>query len=75
MEFNESIYFGPLWRTYIDAFLPGAISGVAAALGIPDSLLFAGGQGGTESATQDNITTSIFGQLDIKLTDKLSERI
>tara|TARA_B100001063_G_scaffold7761_1_gene5971 strand:+ start:30 stop:2453 length:2424 start_codon:yes stop_codon:yes gene_type:complete len=72
MEFNESIYFGPLWRTYIDAFLPGAISGVSAALGIPDSLLFAGGQGGTESATQDNITTSIFGQLDIKLTEKLS---
>lgn len=73
MEFNESIYFGPLWRAYIDSFLPaGTISGVAAAFGIPDSLLFAAGQGGTESATQDNITTSIFGQLDIKITDKLS---
>ena len=73
MVFNESIYFGPTWRTYVDAFLPaGTISGIAAAFGIPDSLLFASGQGGTESATQDNTTTSIFGQLDIKLSEKLS---
>ena len=28
MDFNESIYYGSLWRTYIDAFVPGAISGV-----------------------------------------------
>ncbi|MBR51941.1 MAG: TonB-dependent receptor [Gammaproteobacteria bacterium] len=73
MEFHESIYFGPLWRTYVEAFIPaGTISGIAAAFGLPDSSLFAAGQGGTESATQDNSTTSIFGQLDIKLTDKLS---
>tara|TARA_A200000113_G_scaffold225089_1_gene244784 strand:- start:59 stop:2422 length:2364 start_codon:yes stop_codon:yes gene_type:complete len=73
MVFNESIYFGQTWRTYVDAFLPtGTISGIAAAFGIPDSLLFASGQGGTESATQDNTTTSIFGQLDIKLSEKLS---
>ena len=73
MVFNESIYFGPLWRTYVEAFLPpGTISGISAALGIPDNSLFAAGQGGTESATQDNTTSSIFAQLDIKLTDKLS---
>ena len=73
MVFNESIYFGQTWRTYVDAFLPaGTISGIAAAFGIPDSVLFASGQGGTESATQDNTTTSIFGQLDIKLSEKLS---
>ena len=73
MVFNESIYFGQTWRTYVDAFLPtGTISGIAAAFGIPDSILFASGQGGTESATQDNTTTSIFGQLDIKLSEKLS---
>ena len=28
--------------------------------------------GGTETATQDNTTTSIFAQVDIQLTDKLS---
>ena len=59
-----------MWRTYIDSFLPaGTISSIAGAFGIPDSLLFAAGQGGTETATQDKTTTSIFGQLDIKLTD------
>ena len=31
MDFNESIYYGPAFRPYIDAFLPaGTISGLAA---------------------------------------------
>ncbi len=73
LDWDESIYFGPLWRTYVEAFIPpGTISGIAAAFGIPDVLLFASGQGGTETATQDNTTTSIFAQVDIQLTDKLS---
>jgi outer membrane receptor protein involved in Fe transport len=73
LNWDESIYFGPLWRPYVEAFLPpGTISGIAGAFGIPDALLFASGQGGTETATQDNTTTSIFAQVDIQLTEKLS---
>ncbi len=72
MDFNESIYYGSLWRTYIDAFVPGAISGVSAALGIPDALLFGAGQGNTETATQDNSTMSLFAQADIQLTERLN---
>tara|TARA_B100001175_G_scaffold317153_1_gene333082 strand:- start:2667 stop:5093 length:2427 start_codon:yes stop_codon:yes gene_type:complete len=72
MIFNESVYFGTLWRSYIDAFVPGALSGVASAFGIPDSLLFGAGQGTTEVATQDNTTKSIFAQADIQLTDKIN---
>ena len=72
MDFNESIYFGSNWRTYIDAFVPGAISGVSAALGIPDALLFGVGQGNTETATQDNSTISLFAQADIQITDRLN---
>ncbi len=73
LDWDESIYFGPLWRTYVEAFIPpGTISGIAAAFGIPDALLFANGQGGTETATQDNSTTSIFAQIDVQLTEKLS---
>ena len=73
MDFNESIYYGPLWRTYLDSFLPpGTIAGVAAAFGLPDSLMFAAGQGNTESATQDNSTKSIFAQFDIQLSEKLN---
>ena len=72
MDFNESIYFGTLWRPYIDAFLPGAIAGVAQAFGLPNSLLFGAGQGNTETATQDNSTVSLFAQVDIQLSDKLN---
>ena len=75
MVFNESVYFGTLWRPYIDAFVPGALSGVAAAFGIPDSLLFGAGQGTTEVATQDNTTKSIFAQADIQISDKLNALI
>ena len=72
MDFNESIYFGTLWRPYIDAFLPGALAGVAQAFGLPNSLLFGAGQGNTETATQDNSTVSLFAQVDIQLNDKLN---
>ena len=72
MFYDNSIYFGSLWRAYIDALAPGALAGVAAAFGIPNSLLFAEGQGVNEISTQDNSTKSIFAQLDIKLSDKLS---
>ena len=75
MLFNESVYFGSMWRTYIDAFLPGALSGVSAAFGIPDSMLFGAGQGTTEVATQDNTTKSIFAQADIQLNDNLNALI
>ena len=75
MVFNESVYFGTLWRPYIDAFVPGALSGVAAAFGIPDSLLFGAGQGTTEVATQDNTTKSIFAQADIQISDRLNALI
>lgn len=71
MKFNEQLYFGSLWRTYIDAFVPGAVSGVELALGLPAGLLYAPGQGVNGTATQDNTTQSIFAQFDIKLTERL----
>ena len=72
MFYDNSIYFGSLWRAYIDALAPGALAGVAAGFGIPNELLFAEGQGVNEISTQDNSTKSLFAQLDIKISDKLS---
>ena len=72
MFYDNSIYFGSLWRSYIDALAPGALAGVAAAFGIPNSMLFAEGQGVNEISRQDNKTISIFTQLDINLTDNLN---
>ena len=75
MEYTNSIYFGSLWRGYIDALAPGALAGVASAFGIPNSMLFAEGQGVKEFSTQDNSTKSIFAQLDISFSDKLNALI
>ena len=37
MKYDNSIYFGSLWRSYIDALVPGALAGVAAAIKKIDS--------------------------------------
>ena len=71
LKFNEQLYFGSLWRTYIDAFLPGALAGTEALLGFPAGSFFAQGQGVNGKANQDNNTKSVFAQLDIKLNDRL----
>ena len=62
MHYDNSIYFGSLWRAYIDALAPGALAGVAAAFGIPNSMLFAEGQGVNEISKQDNKTMENKGQ-------------
>lgn len=75
MKYDNSIYFGSLWRSYIDALVPGALAGVAAAFGVPNASLFAAGQGVKEVSAQDNVTKSIFAQFDVKVSDKLSALI
>ena len=73
MAFNESIYLGPLWRNYIEAYLaPGTFAGLELALGLPSGAIYGEGQGGTETASQDNETTSLFMQLDYNVTDRLN---
>ena len=73
MAFNESIYLGPLWRNYIEAYLaPGTFAGLELSLGLPSGAIYGEGQGGTETASQDNETTSLFMQLDYNVTDRLN---
>ena len=73
MAFNESIYLGPLWRNYIEAFLaPGTFAGLELALGLPSGAIYGEGQGGTETASQDNETMSLFMQLDFNVTERLN---
>ena len=76
MAFNESIYLGPLWRNYIEAFLaPGTFAGLEFLLGLPSGSIYGEGQGNTETASQDNETTSIFMQVDYNVTDRLNALI
>ena len=73
MAFNESIYLGPLWRNYIEAFLaPGTFAGLEALLNLPSGSIYGEGQGNTETASQDNETMSLFMQLDFNVTERLN---
>ncbi len=73
VETEGGIFFGPAFRTYADFLTgtPGTIAGVEAALGIPAGTFFATGAGVQEFAEQDNQAFSLFGQVDIDLTDRL----
>jgi outer membrane receptor protein involved in Fe transport len=73
MDYEESIYYGPGFRGYIGSFLPaGAFEGLEAAFSLPNGTIFPAGAGNTETATQDNTSTSIFMQADYNITDKLN---
>ena len=73
MDYTESIYYGPLFRSYIGAFLPaGSFARLEAAFNLTTGTIFPAGAGATESATQDNSSTSVFMQLDYDVSDKLN---
>ena len=73
MDYEESIYYGPGFRNYIGSFLPpGAFAGLEFAFGLPTGTIFPAGAGNTETATQDNTSTSIFMQIDYDISDKMN---
>ena len=73
MDYEESIYYGPAFRPYMAAFLPpGSFEGLEAGFGLPIGTVFPAGVGNTETATQDNSSTSVFMQADLDLSDKLN---
>lgn len=73
VDTQGGIFFGPAFRNYADFLTgaPGTIGAVEAALSLPPGTFFAPGQGVREFASQDNQAFSIFGQVDIDLTDRL----
>jgi outer membrane receptor protein involved in Fe transport len=73
MDYTESIYYGPMFRSYMASFLPaGAFEGLEVAFGLPNGTIFPAGAGNTETATQDNTSTSFFMQADYDVSDKLN---
>ena len=73
MDYTESIYYGPAFRAYLGGFLPaGAFDGLEQGFNLPNGTIFPAGVGNTETATQDNSSTSIFMQADLDVTDKLN---
>ncbi len=78
---NTGIIYGPAFRGYADILAivgaggtpgvdPSPLSAIEAGLTLPAGTFFAAGQGLTERSGLDNQALSIFGQLDIELTDR-----
>ena len=78
IDFENSIEFGAQWRNYINLIVGGgdivagdaATSGFEALLGYAPGTFFADGDGVIETATQDNESYSVFGQMTFPLSDK-----
>ena len=78
IDFENSIEFGAQWRNYINLTVGGgdiaageaATGGLEALLGLAPGTFFADGDGVVETATQDNESYSVFGQMTFPLSDK-----
>ena len=79
IDFENTIEFGSQWRNYVSILVGGAggiaagadaIGGLEALLGYDPGTFFADGDGVVETATQDNESYSIFGQMTFPLSEK-----
>ncbi|OFW99906.1 MAG: hypothetical protein A3E78_04825 [Alphaproteobacteria bacterium RIFCSPHIGHO2_12_FULL_63_12] len=74
---SRDVIFGPDARGYTDGLTqllgaPGALGATEAALGLPAGSFFANGTGVFGDYQMDNTSFSIFGQLDLHLTERLT---
>lgn len=74
---KNSLKFGPGFRTFAEflANAPGAMDGVELALGLPAGSIFAQGQGTNDEFTQDNNSLSLFGEVEVAISDKLTATV
>jgi outer membrane receptor protein involved in Fe transport len=74
---NSGIEYGRDTRTYIDLLAggPSTLAGIEDALGFARGTFFAEDQRVLEEFTQDDEAFSIFGQLDFKVSDRLTATI
>ena len=72
IDFSSGIDFGSQWRNYAGLLAGGAdnINGLEALLGYAPGSFFAPGTGVLETASQDNETFSVFGQMTFTLSDR-----
>ena len=68
---DSSVIWGPTFNAFANVASGGALPTVGALLNLPPSLFFQEGTGSIGYFTQETETTTLFGQVDISLTDKL----
>ncbi|NCP19916.1 MAG: TonB-dependent receptor [Erythrobacter sp.] len=75
LEVSDQIVYGPDFRAYADAQIQAGSGGqlsVALLEGLTGGTFFTAGQGFFNNFTQDNEAFSLFGQVDLDLTDRLT---
>lgn len=76
IEQASGVSFGPAARPFFDLLAgggaPGTLSFVEATLGLPGNSIFSVGPATDEFFTLDNESYSIFGTVDVELTDRLT---
>ncbi len=77
VKYDSEVMWGPQARNYFDALVaglgaPGALGAVEGAFGLPAGTFFANGTGAQDSFTQDDQSTSLFGQFDLQLNEQLT---
>ena len=77
VDYTSEVMWGPQARNYFDALVaglgaPGALGAVEAGIGLPAGTFFATGTGAQDSFSQEDQSTSIFGQFDLQLNEQLT---
>ncbi|MEM1390516.1 MAG: TonB-dependent receptor [Pseudomonadota bacterium] len=74
VDLTSDILYGPQFQAYADLLAggPGTFAGLEQLLGFGPGTFFAENTGSTEFFDQENTSFSAFGQLDYRVTDKLT---
>ena len=77
VTYDSEVIWGPQTRNYFDLLVaglgaPGALGAVEAGFAFPAGTFFANGTGAQDSFSQDDQSTSIFGQFDLMLNEQLT---
>jgi len=77
VDYTSEVMWGPQARNYFDTLVaglgvPGALGAVEAGIGFPAGTFFANGTGAQDSFSQEDQSTSIFGQFDLQLNEQLT---
>lgn len=75
IDVDTDVTFGPGFRPFVQAQLPLPLTSVEGLLGAPIGSFYQSGSGAFENFSLENQSFSVFGQLDVALSDSLTATI